>query len=133
MKKNSNSSIHLKGAIYVNTMFIQYWVTFALYEELKVNGKKFVIVHAGLDNFSSERPLDDYELHELIFKVPDYERVYFEDRYLVTGHLPTKAIDINPRPNKIFINNNHICIDCGSGYDGTVGCICLDTFEEFYA
>ena len=31
-----------------------------------------------------------------------------------------------------FIKNNHISIDCGSGYDGTVGCICVDTFEEFY-
>ena len=96
-------------------------------------GKEFVIVHAGLMNFSPERPLDDYEIYELIFMAPDYESVYFTDRYLVTGHLPTKAIHINPRPNKIFIKNNHISIDCGSGYDGTVGCICLDTFKEFYA
>ncbi len=50
-----------------------------------------------------------------------------------TGHLPTKAIEGNSRPNKIYINNNHIAIDCVSGYDGCVGCICLDTFEEFYS
>jgi serine/threonine protein phosphatase 1 len=112
---------------------VEYLEEFALYEDVSVKGKKFVIVHAGLMNFIPERPLDDYEIYELIFKAPNYEEVYFEDRYLVTGHLPTKAIHINPRPNKIFVNNNHICIDCGSGYDGTVGCICLDTFEEFYA
>lgn len=112
---------------------VEYLEEFSLYEEVTVRGKDFVIVHAGLSNFTPERPLDDYELFELIFKTPDYERVYFKDKYLVTGHLPTKAIEINPNPNKIFIKNNHICLDCGSGYDGTVGCICLDTFKEFYA
>lgn len=112
---------------------VDYLDEFSLYEEVSVNGKQFVIVHAGLTNFSSERLLDDYEMHELVFKSPDYEMVYFPDKYLVTGHLPTKAIEGNPRPNKIFIKNNHIAIDCASGYDGCVGCICLDTFEEFYS
>lgn len=112
---------------------VDYLEEFSLYEEVVVNGKQFVIVHAGLTNFSADRPLDDYELYELIFKAPFYDTVYFPDKYLVTGHLPTKAIEGNPRPNKIFIHNNHITIDCAAGYDGCVGCICLDTFEEFYS
>jgi serine/threonine protein phosphatase 1 len=72
-------------------------------------------------------------MYELIFEAPDYDRIYFPDKYLVTGHLPTKVIEGNPRPNKIFRKNNHIAIDCAAGYDGCVGCICLDTFEEFYS
>lgn len=112
---------------------IDYLDEFSLYEEVTVKGKQFVIVHAGLTNFSPDRPLDDYEMYELIFKAPHYDTVYFSDKYLVTGHLPTKAIEGNPRPNKIFIQNNHVSIDCASGYDGCVGCICLDTFEEFYS
>lgn len=112
---------------------VDYLDEFSLYEEVSVNGKQFVIVHAGLTNFSPDRPLDDYEMYELIFKAPYYDKVYFVDKYLVTGHLPTKAIEGNSRPNKIYINNNHIAIDCASGYDGCVGCICLDTFEEFYS
>lgn len=26
----------------------------------------------------------------------------------------------------------HISIDCGCAYGGRLGCICLDTMEEFY-
>ena len=112
---------------------VDYLDEFSLYEEIEVNENRFVIVHAGLANFSPDRSLDDYELHELVFQAPDYERIYFPDKYLITGHLPTKAIEGNPRPNKIFLQNNHIAIDCAAGYDGCVGCICLDTFEEFYS
>lgn len=112
---------------------VDYLDEFSLYEEVTVNENQFVIVHAGLTNFAQDRPLDDYEMYELIFKAPYYDTVYFSDKYLVTGHLPTKAIEGNKRPNKIYMNNNHIAIDCGSGYDGCVGCICLDTFEEFYS
>ena len=112
---------------------VEYLDEFSLYEEVSVNGKQFVIVHAGLANFSINRPLDDYEIYELIFKAPYYDSVYFPDKYLVTGHLPTRAIEENPNPDKLFIHNNHIAIDCASGYDGCVGCICLDTFEEFYS
>ena len=112
---------------------VHYLDEFSLYEEVSVNEKQFVIVHAGLTNFSPDRPLETYEMYELIFKAPDYDRIYFPDKYLVTGHLPTKVVEGNPRPNKIFRKNNHIAIDCAAGYDGCVGCICLDTFEEFYS
>ena len=112
---------------------VDYLDEFSLYEEVSVNEKQFVIVHAGLTNFSPDRPLETYEMYELIFKAPDYDRIYFPNKYLVTGHLPTKVIEGNPRPNKIFQKNNHIAIDCAAGYDGCVGCICLDTFEEFYS
>ena len=112
---------------------VDYLEEFSLYEEVSVNEKQFVIVHAGLTNFSPDRLLETYEMYELIFKAPDYDRIYFPDKYLVTGHLPTKVIEGNSRPNKIFRKNNHIAIDCAAGYDGCVGCICLDTFEEFYS
>lgn len=111
---------------------VDYLEEFALYEEVEVKGKTYIMVHAGLTNFTPERPLWDYGLHELIFKCPDYEMTYFPDKYLVTGHLPTKAIEGNTRPNYIYKANNHIAIDCGAGYDGRIGVICLETGEEFY-
>ena len=80
----------------------------------------------------SERKMEDYQLYELIFKAPNYERVYFEDKYLVTGHLPTRAI-YGAKPDEIYIANNHIAIDCASGYGGKVGCIRLDDFKCFYS
>ena len=111
---------------------MEYLKEFAAYEEISVKGNKFVIIHAGLIHFRPERKLDDYQLYELIFKAPDYEKVYFMDKYLVTGHLPTRAIE-GAKPDEIYIANNHIAIDCASGYGGKVGCIRLDDFQCFYA
>ena len=105
---------------------------YKLSKEISVNGKAFIIIHAGFINFKPERKMEDYQLYELIFKAPNYERVYFEDKYLVTGHLPTRAI-YGAKPDEIFIANNHIAIDCASGYGGKVGCIRLDDFKCFYS
>lgn len=112
---------------------IEYLEEFSLYEEILCNGKKFVLVHAGLDNFSEDRPLDDYKPYEMLFHAPNYSQVYFKNKYLVTGHLPTIAIEENTRPNYIYKANNHIAIDCGCGFDGRLGAICFDTGEEFYS
>lgn len=112
---------------------VDYLEEFALYEEVCVKGKTYIMVHAGLANFSPKRPLEDYGLHELIFKCNDYERVYFPDKYIITGHLPTVAIEGNPRPNYIYRTNNHIAIDCGAGYGGRIGVFCLETEKEFYS
>ncbi|MDY4892192.1 MAG: metallophosphoesterase [Agathobacter sp.] len=111
---------------------IDYLEEFTLFEEVHVGGQDFVIVHAGLTNFDRSRRLEDYGIHELIFNPPDYNTVYFPDKFLVTGHLPTRAIE-GAKPDCIMMWNHHIAIDCGSGYDGRIGCICLNTMEEFYS
>ncbi len=111
---------------------IEYLEEFMMYAEIEVNGKQFVIVHAGLSNFNSERALDTYEPYELLFESPDYKEVYYPDKYLVTGHLPTTCIE-NAKPDKIYMANNHIALDCGSGFGGPVGCVRLDDLKTFYA
>lgn len=123
---------------------LEYMREFSIAEEIEANGKQFVLVHAGLDNFSEGRPLWDYSLHEMIFAETDYSRAYFEDKYLVTGHRPVRAIraemqglDINQMDpaqydDTVLMINNHIAIDCGCAYGGKLGCICLETFETFY-
>lgn len=109
---------------------LEYLEEFSLYEEAEAGGKSFVLVHAGLDNFSEERELSDYSLHELIFKPADLERVYFKDRYLVTGHLPTLAEKGNE--GTVMIRNNNISIDCGKVFGGRLAAVCLDDLKEFY-
>ena len=105
---------------------------FSLYEEIHVIGKVFILVHAGLDNFNTARSLDDYELYEVIFKRTNYTKVYYPDKYLVTGHTPTQVIKGNSRPGFIYQKNHHIAIDCGCVFGGKLACLCLETMEEFY-
>ena len=121
---------------------LDYLDEFELFDEVKVGGKTFVLVHAGLDNFDPKRPLEDYGLHEVIFHHPDYDKVYFPDKYLVTGHTPTRmtfegedfwhADPGKSYKDEIVFVNNHIAIDCGCGYGGRLGCLCLNTMETFY-
>lgn len=112
---------------------IDFILNFDLYEEIEVNGNTFVMVHAGLGDFSPERPMDDYDLYELVWERPDYNKKYFDDKYVITGHTPTMTINGNPKPSYIYRVNNHIAIDCGCSYKiGRLGAIRLDDFTEFY-
>ncbi|MFI3226293.1 MAG: metallophosphoesterase [Clostridia bacterium] len=111
---------------------LDYFDEFSLYEEIEVNGQEYVLVHAGLDNFSPKKELDEYNLHELVWCETDYDRVYFEDKILITGHTPVAAILFDKTADKILKQNNHIAIDCGCGHGGKLAVLCLDTMEEFY-
>lgn len=112
---------------------IEFISDFELYDEIEVCGKTFVLVHAGLANFDPEKELCEYELDELVWHRPDYDRKYFEDKYVITGHTPTMAIEGNPRPGYIYHVNNNIAIDCGCSFPGgRLGCLRLEDMKEFY-
>lgn len=110
---------------------IKYLGIFDLYEELDVNGIKIVLVHGGLLNFDENKDLDEYDNYDIIWGRYDYTKQYYRDKYLVTGHTPTYHINPNYK-GRIFKKNNHITIDCGVAQGGRLGCICLNTFEEFH-
>ena len=100
-------------------------------DEIEVNGTRYVLVHAGLANFSPERPLTDYEPAELIDGRTDYGRRYFGDKILVTGHTPTLHID-PAFEGRIWQGNGHVAVDCAAPFGGLLGCLCLETMEEYY-
>ena len=106
---------------------------FSIYEEVTAGGKDYLLVHAGLGNYSPEKDIEDYSLHELIWERADYEVQYFEDIFVITGHTPTQVIADNPNPGYIYRKNNHIAIDCGATYPGgRLAALCLDTGEAYY-
>ena len=115
------------------TRIVEYIENFALYEEVKVNDRDYILVHVGLADFHPSRPLYDYSLNELVWERIDYEYKYFKDKYIITGHTPTQNIAGNPRPGYIYTANNHIAIDCGSCFGGRLAAMCLDTGDEFYS
>lgn len=109
---------------------LEYLEEFEPYDIVTVGKKEYILVHAGLEHFSPERELDDYSIEELIFKPVDYSKVYFKDKYLVTGHTPTILQQGNS--GKIIVKNRHIAIDCGKVFGGRLACICLDTKKVYY-
>ncbi len=104
--------------------------SFDLYEEVEIKGQNYVLVHAGLGGFSPEKPLEDYQLNELVWHRTDYSRPYYLDQVVITGHTPTMNIPGNPKPGYIDRATNQIAIDCGAGVGGRLGCLCLETGEE---
>ena len=104
-----------------------------LYAELTIGGETYVLVHAGLgEKADPDRPLEDYELEDYLFTRPDYDRVIFPDKYIVSGHTPTRLIAGNGGADRIVRVNRHIAIDCGCTFGGRLAALCLETGEEFY-
>ena len=69
---------------------------------------------------------------EFVWGEPDYEIRYDRGVTFVTGHTPTDLIDPASK-GRIWQKNGHIAIDCGAVFEGgRLGCICLDTMEEYY-
>ena len=106
-----------------------------LYAEVQAGGRRFVLTHAGLDHFVPEKPLEDYALEDFLFCRPRPSEAFWPDRYLVYGHTPTRLLRAQmgkPLSDDILPCGQQIAIDCGCGFDGKLGCICLNTMEVFY-
>ncbi len=110
---------------------MRYLRSLPVFEEIEVNGQVFRLSHTVP---AREQMLDANRrvLTDFLFAHPEYDKVYFPDKILVTGHTPTGLID-PASAGRILRKNNHIAIDCGAVFGNPLGCICLDTGEEFYA
>jgi serine/threonine protein phosphatase 1 len=104
---------------------------FSLYETVVAGGKKFILTHAGLPEGSQPENLPNYSAYDFVSATVDYNKTYFDDIFLVTGHRPTFLIDMSYE-GRIFRQNNQIVIDTGAVFGGALCCLCLDTDEEFY-
>lgn len=100
-------------------------------EQITVGERKFHLSHT-LPKYNPDMSLCDIPSDEFLTGEPDYGVRYAEDMYFVTGHTPTAFIDADSG-GRIYRKNNHIAIDCGAVFGSPLGCICLDTLEEFYA
>ena len=100
------------------------WYSFAryvqdapLYETLTVNGRNYILVHAGLGNFRPGRPLDDYTPEELLMDRPAPEDRYFSNARVILGHTPAGFFDPE-HPNRAFRTETWTCIDTGAAAGG---------------
>ena len=111
-------------------MLLAYLHTFLLYDALRAGGGSFFLSHT-VPGKEQMLHFDTLRWQHLIVGEPEYEKEYFPDRYLVTGHTPTDSIDAS-YSGRIYRKNHHIAIDCGAVFGNPLGCVCLDTMEEFY-
>jgi hypothetical protein len=110
---------------------LDYLSDMALFEEITVKDEAYVIVHAGIRNFSEDVMLDELAPEDFIFESLDPEREYYEDKTIIAGHIHTNELP-DPDPDMIYYGNGTIFLDCGSDKNGTLGCLCLDNGKEYY-
>lgn len=109
---------------------LNYLSSLSFFRELTVSGRKFFLSHTVPEK---EKMLkrEECRMKDFLYGRAEYDRVYFEDTIIVTGHTPTAFIDPDFE-GRIWKGNNHIEIDCGAVFGEALGCICLDTLEEIY-
>ena len=92
---------------------VDYLRSCPLYKEICVNGEKYILVHAGLDNFSPDKKISDYSVNELIWAEPELNDEYYDNIHTVFGHTPTYLFD-EEYNGKIVKTRTWTCIDCGA-------------------
>ena len=105
---------------------IEYLEEMTLFEEVEVKGESYLLVHAGIANYSPDTDLEDYMPEDFFSEPLDASYPLIEGTTVVVGHAPTKSGRIERGEGSIFL-------DCGAGEGGSLGCLCLESGEEFYA
>ncbi len=105
---------------------LEYLEELMLFDEIEVKGKRYVLVHAGIADYTPDSDLADY-LPEDFFSEPlDAAYPLIDGATVIVGHAPTMTGKIERGEGSIFL-------DCGVAEGGRLGCLCLETGKEYYA
>ncbi len=109
---------------------LDYLSDMTLYEEIAVNDKDYLLIHAGIKNFSPDIDLDSLTEDDFFSEGLDFRKKYYDDKIIIAGHEPTTSE--NGGDGRIFYGNGSIDIDCGLMRGGVLGCLRLEDGREFY-
>lgn len=104
---------------------LDYLGDLALFEEAEVNGKQYLMVHAGIADFDPDADLDDYEPEDFFSEPLSANVKLLPDTTVIVGHIPTES-------GRITYGNGSIFVDCGVENGGSLGCLRLEDGKEFY-
>lgn len=106
-----------------------------LYKFLTVNGRKFLIVHAGVDPTAGPDPRSIAKMPEqiLVWAHIGIDDNPWDNITMIVGHIPTFLYG-SQYENKIIHGKNDtiLHIDCGCVFGRSLSCVRLDDMKEFY-
>lgn len=102
-----------------------------LYEDLEINGHRFILVHAGLGNFDASRSLLDYTPEELLLDRPSLSTNYGIDARIIFGHTPSNQFGEEYAGRPVH-TPSWSCIDVGVALGYAPMVLRLDDMKEFY-
>lgn len=100
---------------------------------LRINccGREYLLVHGGLPDFSPEKPLSDYPVHDLLWERPKLDDEYYDDIITVFGHTPTLYYGDEHR-GRIIVTRTWINVDVGAADRLPPALVRLDDLAVFY-
>ena len=115
--------------------YVRFMKNLPLYRKVKMNGNCYLMAHACTEEIlrvwkRKERLLWDTSLIDRQTGIPGYVSI--------VGHVPTFIIRGYPKEQASVWhspNGRIIDVDCGAAFSdlgGRLGCLCLDTGEEYY-
>lgn len=110
---------------------IEYLAEAPLYEVVDVPGRKYLLIHAGLGNFSKEKRLSEYIPDELLWTRPDIDKQYFQKTITVLGHTPTEYYGAE-YAGRMLKTPSWINIDTGAAFGKPPMLLRLDDEKPFY-
>ena len=108
---------------------MDYVRTAPVYLELTLPAKRFLLVHGGLNGFSPDRSMDEYDPKDLVWTRPGMGERYWEDRLVILGHTPTQYYG---EKGRAFVTPTWIDIDTGAAGGGSPMLLRLDDLAAFY-
>ena len=112
---------------------LDYLNSFSFYEKVTLEGRTYVLVHAGIRGYKEGMALEDVSPADFLFYRTNYDRPVFRDPawVLVSGHTPTFLIRPD-RQSLVYETPGHIGMDCGCVYGGRLAALCLESGQIFY-
>lgn len=104
---------------------LEYFEDMTLFEEVRVRGKDYLLVHAGVANYGEDTALEELDPEDFFTVSPDKSTPAVKGKILVVGHVPTESGVIEYGEGSVFIN-------CGVKDGGRLACLCLENGEEYY-
>jgi serine/threonine protein phosphatase 1 len=102
------------------------------YRFVALNGRRFILVHAGLNPFN---PLTQQNKRDLLWiRREFYRHSAFASHICVFGHTPTPHLHLE-QDCAVWVDtlaNDKICIDCGCVNGGALAALRLDDGQVFY-
>ena len=104
-----------------------------LIDVVSVNGRRYVLVHSGLGNYSPDKKISAYSMDELLWERPNLGTEYNPQKYTVIfGHTPTVAY-AEQYKDRMIKTDSWWNIDTGAAMDdGRPMLLCLDNCKEYY-
>lgn len=102
-----------------------------LYESVTAGERDFLLVHAGLGNFTEDKMLSAYSDEELLWTRPALDDRFFKNVKTILGHTPAQYYGWKYNGRAIR-TPSWINIDTGAAYEGHPMLIRLDDLKEFY-